>query len=159
HRVHGDVLRGDVLVAHPARHPQALEDPARGGAAADGARRTVLLVHTVRGAQAVEAVALHHTGEALALAGGGDVDPLAGLEGPGAQLLAQRVLAGVGGAQLQQVAPRRHASLVEVTAHRLGHLAGVDLAEGDLDAVVPVAVRGANPGDNAGAGLDHGDGD
>jgi hypothetical protein len=34
----------------------------------------VLALHTVRGAEAVEAVALHDAGEALALGGAGDVD-------------------------------------------------------------------------------------
>ncbi len=119
----------------------------------------MLLVHTVGGAQTVEAVPLHDTGEALALAGGGNVDHLAGLEGLGLDLLAQRVLAGVSGPQLEQVTARGHAGLLEVAAHRRVHLAGVDVAEGDLDAVVAVAGRGANLGHDARAGLDHGHGD
>ena len=43
-----------------------------------------------------------------------DVDDLPGLEQLGGDLLAERVLAGVVGAQLDQVAPRRHARLGEV---------------------------------------------
>ena len=50
--VHGQVLGGHLVVAHPAGHPQALEHPAGGGAAADGTRRAVLALHAVAGAEA-----------------------------------------------------------------------------------------------------------
>jgi beta-phosphoglucomutase-like phosphatase (HAD superfamily) len=59
----------------------ALEDATRGGAAADRAGLAVVAVGTVRGGDAVEAVTLHDTGEALALGGARDVDRSAGLEG------------------------------------------------------------------------------
>ena len=61
--------RGLAHVAHPAGHPHALEHPAGGGAAADRAGLAVVAVGTVGGADAVEAVPLHDTGEALALGG------------------------------------------------------------------------------------------
>ena len=50
----------------------------------------------------------------LPLVRAGDVDQLAGLEDVWAELLAERVLAGVVGAQLDQVAARRDAGLGEV---------------------------------------------
>ena len=62
----------------------ALEDPGRGGAGADGARGPVVLVVAVAGALALEVVALHAAGEALALADRGDVDLVAGGEQVGA---------------------------------------------------------------------------
>ena len=60
---------------------------------ADGARRAVLALHTVGGAQAGETVPLHHSGEALALARPDDVDDLPGLEQLDRELLPQGVLA------------------------------------------------------------------
>jgi hypothetical protein len=48
-------------------------------------------------------VTLHDAGEALALGRAGDVDALAGLEGVGAELLAEAVVARVSGAQLDDV--------------------------------------------------------
>src|SRR5689334_15910686 len=63
--VDGQVLGGDPLVAHAARHAHALEDTPRGGTATDGAGRAVLALDTVTGAEALEVVTLHDTGEAL----------------------------------------------------------------------------------------------
>ena len=80
-----------TLGAHAAGHFQALEDAARGGCATDGARLTVVLVGTVGSANAVEAVTLHNTGEALTLGGADDVDLLAGFEDLNRELLAQLV--------------------------------------------------------------------
>src|SRR5882757_2749093 len=71
--VNGQVLGGDPLVAHTARHTHALEHTARGGAATDGTGRAVLALDSVAGAEATEVVALHDTGEALALALAGHV--------------------------------------------------------------------------------------
>src|SRR4051812_8607440 len=99
-RVHGQVLRGLPDGAHAARHAHALEDAARRGAGADRARRAVLALSAVGGAQALEAVPLHDAGGALALGPADDVDPLARLEDLGRDLLARRVLAGVRGADL-----------------------------------------------------------
>ena len=93
-----------------------------------------------------EAVALHDTGEALALALAGHVDLDAGLEGLGGDLLAEGVLAGVGGTELDEVAAGGDVGLGEVALEGLVHLARVDLAEGDLDGVVAVVVIRYGPG-------------
>ena len=69
-----EVQRGDLLVAHVAGHLQALEHATGEAGRADRAGRTVVLVVTVAGALALEVVALHAAGEALATADGGDVD-------------------------------------------------------------------------------------
>src|SRR3954469_19578229 len=156
HGMNGQVLRGVALVAHAAGHAQALEDAARGGCATDGTGLAVVLVGTVGGADAGEAVALHDTGEALALGGADDVDLLAGLEELHGQFLAQLVGLGVGGAQLDKVAARGHAGLLEVAGQRLVHLARVDLAVADLDSGVAVAVSIEQLGNDVGVGLDDG---
>src|SRR5205823_5840496 len=146
-------------VAHPARHAYPLEDPARRGARADRPGRAVLALDTMAGAQASEAVPLHHTGEALALGAPGDVHDLSGRERLGGDLLSQRVLAGVGGAQLDQVPARRGVGPGEVAGLRLVHLARVDRAVRELDRAVAVLVGGADLGDHARSGLYHGDRD
>ena len=143
--------------AHPAGHPQALEDAARGGAAADRAGLAVVAVRAVGGADAVEAVPLHDTGEALALGRADDVDVLAGLEQLDRDLLAELVARRRRGADLDQVAARGDAGLLEVAGHRLVDLARVDRAVRDLDGVVAVGLAGADLGDDARAGLDHRD--
>src|SRR5690606_3011885 len=129
------------LTAHAAGHAQALEHPSRRGASTDRAGRAVLALDTVAGPQAVETMTLHHAGEALALRGSGHVDPLAGLEHIGGQLLARGVRLGVGRADLDDVPPRRHARLLEMALQRLVHLARVDHAEGDLHGRVTVLLR------------------
>src|SRR6266511_3544204 len=139
------------------QHQRSLR--ARGGAGADRAGRAVLALDAVAGAQAVEAVPLHHAREPLALGPPGDVDDLPGLERLGGDLLAERVLASVGGAQLDEVPPRRHVRLGVVAGDRLVHLARVDRAERELDRAVTVLVRGADLGDHTRAGLHHGDRD
>src|SRR5690606_31540131 len=154
--VNGQVLHGGAGVAVPSRHAEALEDATGGRAAADRARRAVLALGAVRGAQAVEAVALHDTRGALALARAGDVDLLAGLEDVGGDLLAEFVLGGVVGAQFDEVAARRDAGLLEVTRARLVHLARVDLPEPELHGGVAVLLRAADLGDDARPGLDDG---
>lgn len=58
---------------------------------------------TVAGAEATEVVTLHDTGEALALALAGHVHLDAGLEGRGGDLLAEGVLAGTSGTDLDEV--------------------------------------------------------
>ena len=78
-----------------------------GGCGANRARRDTL-----------EVVTLHDTGEALALAGADDVDQLAGLEDVDGELLAERVVGGVSGADLGEVTARRDAGLVEVGRER-----------------------------------------
>src|SRR5690606_740186 len=81
HGVNLQALHGRADVTHPPRHASAPENAARGGAATDGTRRPVLALRAVRRTQTAEAVALHDTGEALALALASDVDVLAGFEG------------------------------------------------------------------------------
>src|SRR6185312_5251967 len=76
----------------PARHARALEHPAGGGAATDGAGTTVHRLRTVAGALAGKAVTLHGAREALALAGAGHVDVVAIGEDLGGQLLTDLVL-------------------------------------------------------------------
>jgi hypothetical protein len=87
--VHDDVLRGDAVPAHPPGHPDALEDAGRRRARPDGAGCAVNAVRAVAGPLALEAVALHDAGEALALAVPGDVDRLTGGEQLGGDLLAR----------------------------------------------------------------------
>src|SRR5699024_11473641 len=100
-----------------------------------------------------EPVALHDARGALALGGADDIDLLAGLEHRGVDLLAERVLRGVDGAQLDEVTARGHAGLLEVAAQRLGHLARLDLPEGDLPGVVSAGLAGADRGTAVGTGL------
>ena len=157
--VHQQVLRRHSVVAHPARHARALEHPARGGAATDGAGTTVHRLRTVAGALAGKAVALHGAREALALAGAGHVDVGAVGEDLGGQLLADLVLAGGGlvvEPQFGEVAARVDARGGVLTGQRLVHLAGADLAVGQLHGGVAVALRGTDPGNDIGAGLDDG---
>src|SRR4051812_2299622 len=139
-----EVLRRLPHATEPAGHPLALEDPARSGAATDRARRAVLALDAVAGAEALEAVPLHATGEALALGLARDVDLLAGLERGRGELLAEAVVSRVGGAQLDQVTAGGDPGLGEVPGQRLGHLARVDRAEGDLDARIAVEFRVAD---------------
>src|SRR4051794_7006841 len=154
--VHVEREGGGLHRAHAAGHAQALEHAAGGGRATDGARRPVLALGAVRGAQAAEAVPLHDTGGALALAGADDVDLRDALEHLGGQLLADLVRRGVLRAQLDQVPARRHTRLGEVPTLGLVHLAGVDLAEAELDGRVAVHLGGAHLGDHARARLDDG---
>ena len=102
---------------------------------------------------------LHRAGEALALAGAGDVDLLAGGEGVDGQLLADGVLTGGRGADLDHVAARGRAGLGEVPGGRLGDLAALDLAVPDLHGVVAVELGGADLGDHVGRRGDDGHGD
>ena len=119
----------------------------------------MLALGAVAGAEALEVVPLHDTGVALALAGADDIDQGAGLEGLGGDLLAERVLARVGRAQLDGVAPRRDAGLGEVARLGLVHPARVDRAVGQLDGDVAVGLLGSDLGHHVGSGLDHGDRD
>ena len=59
-------------------------------------------------------------------------------------------------AELDQVAHRRGAGLLQVAFLGLAQLALLDLAEGELDGGVAVALGLADRGHLAGAGLDHG---
>src|SRR5262249_448371 len=94
--VHQQVLRGDSVIAHTARHPSALEHAARGGAATDRTGPTVHGLRTVAGALAGKAVALHGAREALALGGACHVDIAAVREDFGGQFLTDLVIGGGG---------------------------------------------------------------
>src|SRR5664279_3590746 len=111
------------------------------------------------GADAVEAVTLHHTREALALGGAGDVDQLAGLEGRRGDLLSERVLGRVRDPDLGHVTAGRDPGLLEVALERLGDLARVDLAVGELNRGVAVGLDRAHLGDHVGTDGDDGDRD
>ena len=157
--VHRQVLGGHRVVTHAASHARALEHASRRGAGADRAGLAVVAVGTVRGADTVETVALHDTGEALALAGAGHVDLLTGSEQLGAELLTDGVGRGVSGADLDQVATRGHTSLGEVSGVGLVDLACLDLAEPDLDGVLAIGLGLADLGHDVGRSRDHGHGD
>src|SRR5699024_9928475 len=109
-----------------AGHPLATEDAAGGGGATDRAGLAVVAVLAVRGADAGEAVALHHTRGALALGGADDVHRRAGLEGVGPQLLAHAVVVGLGRTDLGDEPARGAACLLEVALERLGDATRVD---------------------------------
>src|SRR5918996_2009344 len=154
-----DVRRGHPSTARPAGHAHALEPPARCRGTADRTRLAVVAVGTVARADTGEAVPLHDAGEALALAGADDIDDLPGLEQLDRELLAQGVLGRVGRAQLDGVPARGDPGLVEVALHRLGDLARVGRAVGDLHGVVPVGLWRADLGHDTRPGLDHRDRD
>src|SRR5665811_398575 len=158
HRVDREVLGGLANPTHATGHLHALEHATRGGACADGTRFAVVLVRTVRGADSVEAMALHDACESFALGGGDDVDVLSRLESRDRELLAQVVGRGLGGTYLHQVAARGDACLLEVARHGLVHLARVDRTKGDLNRVVTVCVGAADVRNHARTGLDHRDG-
>ena len=128
-RVHGEVLNGDALDAHPPSHPQSLEDPAGGGAAADGTRVSGAC-DARRGRRAGREKPCRFMTPAmpLPLLDTGHVNNLARGEDVGAELLAEGVLAGVAGPDLDQVLARRDPSLLEVPGARLGRAAWASTA-------------------------------
>src|SRR6185295_13754759 len=105
-------------------HAGALEHAGGGGAGTDGPGGPVDPVGTVGGAEAPEAVALHGPGRPLALADGGHVDPLAGRQEVGPELLAHLVAGGVVEAQLDEALAGLDAVLGVVAGRCLGELAG-----------------------------------
>src|SRR5690606_22205845 len=139
---HVEVEGRDPVVAHAAGHAHALEHPGGRGAGADRSGGAMLLVVAVGSALAGEVVALHHTGEAFALGGAGDVRLLAGLEDVGdGELLADLERGGVGDPDLEEHPAGSDAGLGVVALQRLVHPVGLDLAEGDLDGRVPGLLR------------------
>src|SRR6266702_7401165 len=104
----------------------------------------MIALHAVAGAEALEAVPLHDAREALALAGAGHVDHGATGEHLGGDLLADRVLARVGGAQLGEHTTWGEAGFREVARFRLVDLARIDRAEGQLYGLVAVLLLGAH---------------
>ncbi len=86
------------------------------------------------GAQAVEIVALHRSGEAFADGHAGDVDLLARHEMLDRQLGAD-IDEGVGiDAEFDQPALRLDAGLGEMTTHRLRHVLHLDRTDAELHA-------------------------
>src|SRR5690606_12753688 len=122
---------------HATGHLLALENSGRSGAGADGSGLAVHAMRAVAGGSAAEAVALHHTGETLALGHRGDVDEVTGGEHVGADRLADLVVRDVFEAKLDEGLTRLDAGGGEMAG--LGHrqLVGIAVAEGDLQGVVP----------------------
>src|SRR5215218_731399 len=144
-----------ALVAHLARPADALEDARGGRGLADRARRAHV-VRAVADGAAGEVVALDGSGEALALRDSGDLDRLALLEDVGDLDLRADVEVGTRVAELDQAAQRRGVGLLEVAELGAREALLADVAVGELDRVVAVAIGGALAGDPAGAGLDDG---
>src|SRR5690606_20304996 len=122
-------------------------------------RGPVDAVGAVAGGEAAEAVALHRTGEALALAHGRDVDLVAVGEEVGLELLADRVLGDVVEAELDETGPGLDAGLLELAQLGLADLGGLLRAEGDLESGVAVSLVGLHLHDPAGLDPQDGHGD
>jgi hypothetical protein len=132
-----EVLHGDALATHAAGHAHATEGASRRRAGADGARVTVLLLHTVAVAHAGEVVALHDTGVALAAARAGDVDEVTRAEGRDGDRRAELgELVAVGHAELGDRTRGLDPGLAEVAGERTGR--ALRRAIGDLDGGVAV---------------------
>ena len=151
-----EVERGDAAVAHLTGHATPLEHASGCGAGADRTRGPVLLVIAVRCRLALEVVALHHTGEALALADARDVDTIAGDEDIGLYHLADLETGEVGYTQLGQMAAGRRAGHREVAQLAFRQAGGLGLAERELDGAVAVAFWRLQLHDATGPGLDDG---
>ncbi len=105
-------------------------------------------MHTVGGAQTVEAVPLHHTGGALTAGHPpGDVDDVGRLEHIGGDLLADSYSAAL---EVRSSTRWRRGGdppgLVEVAGVRLVHVLGLDRTETELHRGVPVVLGGYAPG-------------
>ena len=115
----------------------------------------MLLVVTVARALALEVVALHRAGEALALADRGDIDALAGVEEVGAEHLADFETGEVVDAELGEVLHRRRVGLLQVTELGLREPLRLRVTEGELHRGVAVALRGLELDDATRPGFDH----
>src|SRR6185437_6146618 len=141
--------------AHPAGHPDALEDARRIRARADRARLADV-VRAVRDRAAAEVVPLDRSLEALADPDPGDLDLVARLEDLDGHVLALDGFREVP-AELDQVAERAvDAGLAQVAELGLRKLALGHRVVGELDGLVAVGVRSADGDDGARARLDHG---
>src|SRR6185312_2618325 len=138
-------VTGAADALHHARRPRGGADRARG---AD-------VVRAVRLRAGVESVALDRALEALALRGPGDLDLLTGLERLDGDRLSHLQLAGLV-AELDQVAVRGGAGLLQVAELSLRELLLAAGAERELHGLVAVALVRADAGDRAGTGLEHG---
>src|SRR5262249_26403931 len=168
--LHDDqVLHRLAHVAHVTRHALALVHAARRQAAANRSAVAEELVRAVRRAEARHAVPLHDALIAFALGGAFDVDEIALLEQLGEIDRLARLVNSVGvfrvDADLAQEPLRPHAALAVPARGGLGDVGDVlvaDLArvvEAQLHCDVAVLVGRALTDDQAGTGLDDGDGD
>ena len=135
-----EVERRDLLVAHLAGHPHALEHASGKGAGADRPRCPMVLVVAVAGALTLEVVALHRPGEALASADGGHVDLGSGGDAVDGDLLADLVAVDVLESQLDEAVARIDGHLGEVAGLGLVQLPGVAVAVGHLEGAVAVTL-------------------
>src|SRR5262249_4549336 len=138
-----------------AGHADPLEHARRRRGGADRARLADV-VRAVRHRATAEVVPLDRACEALADADAGDFDLVAGLERLDGHGLADGQLRGT--AELDHVAVRRGAGLLQVPDLALRQLALGPLVEGELQGLVAVRVVRAHVRDRAGARLDHRDG-
>src|SRR5919197_1224635 len=145
---------GHAAAAHAARPADALEHARRRGRRADRAGLADVVRAVALGAGG-EVVALDRALEALALRGPRDLDHLAGLEDVDPDLVADLQLARLA-AELGQPPQRWRPGLAQVPELGLGQRLLAHVAERELDRVVPVAFGGADAGDLARAGLEHG---
>ena len=153
-----EVERGDLLVAHVSGHALALEHTAGEGAGADRAGHAVRTVNTVAFAHAPEVVALHDTGETLASAGAGHVDPSAGSDRLDGDLLAEFETVDRIEPQFDEPFAGLDTSLLEVAGVRLVELLGVSVPIGHLQRGVSVSLVGLDLDDTHGFDTDHRDG-
>ena len=114
-----EVLNGDLIYAHVACADLALEDAAGVGAGAHGACVTVNRTAAVGGGGALCAVALDNAGVALALAGAGDVDLVAGCEDVCLQNVADVELCRVFELELFKVLEHADAGLLQMAGFGL----------------------------------------
>src|SRR5699024_202348 len=135
------VERRHLLGTHAAGHGLAPEDPGGCGGVADRARLAVDPLGAVAGGLTGEAMTLHRTGEALALADGGHVDELTVFDDVDRDLLADLVAGDVVEAEFEEAFAGGDVGLLVLTGDGLGQLAHLLLSEGDLERAVAVLLR------------------
>ena len=135
-----EVERRDLLVAHLASHPHALEHAAGVGAGTDRTGCPVVLVVAVAGTLTLEVVALHRPGEAFASADGRHVDLGSCGDAVHGDLLADLVAIDVLETQLDEAVARIDRHLGEVAGLGLVQLPGVAVAVRHLQGAVAVTL-------------------
>src|SRR6266508_1722802 len=143
------------LGAHAPGHTDALEDARRRRGGADRAR-LANVVRPVRHRTAREVVALDRALEALADADPAHLHLVARLERLDGDGLADYSLRGP--AELDEVAVRLDAVLLQMAELALGELPLRDSVEGELHGLVAVLLRRLHLDDRARTRLDHGHG-
>jgi hypothetical protein len=106
---------------------------------------------------ATEVVALHHTREALALAGADNVHNVARREHVDVDAVTNLVAVGGVNAHFAQMPHEGELLLAEVSALGLGQLLLFDFLEAQLDGIVTIPVEGPHLGYDTRPGFDHGD--